>query len=118
MMEQLLNQLVSEISEICPNVDLIQLRAKITGILAMYEIKPVVIASGHPDITEKVRMFLSAKKLEGLSKNTLAGYEIELRIFANYVQKPVDEITTADIRNFLGQFDNLKLSSISKNYLY
>ncbi|WP_243119687.1 site-specific integrase [Pelotomaculum propionicicum] len=55
-----------------------------------------------------------AKRLEGLSSLTLAGYEIELRIFGQYVQKRVGEITTSDIREYLGQFENLKLSSLSR----
>lgn len=113
-MEALLNQLVDGVAEICPDTDLMQVKSKMAAILAMYDIRPGKITNGHPDVKEKVRMFLSAKKLEGLSPLTLAGYEIELRIFAAHVQKKVEDITTADIRNFLGQFDHLKLSSISR----
>lgn len=110
-MQELLNQIMSVVSA---ETDLMQIKSKVAGILAMYDIRPGKITSGNPDIAEKVKVFLSAKKLEGLSNLTLAGYEIELRIFANYVQKPIEEITTNDLRYFLGRFDNLKMSSIAR----
>ena len=113
-MQELLNQLVHAVDECVADVDLMQVKIKIAGILAMYDIKPGKITVGHPDIAEKVKLFLAAKKLEGLSELTLEGYQIELRIFANYVRKPVEEITTTDIRGFLSNFDGLKLSSISR----
>lgn len=113
-MEQLLNQLVQIMTELSPNIDPMQVRVKLAGLLAAYDIRPAVITSGHPDIAEKVRLFLAAKKLEGLSQYTLDGYALDLKIFGNYVQKPVEAITTADIRVFLGQFGHLKMSSIAK----
>lgn len=113
-MEQLLNQLVQVMTEFCPNIDPMQVRVRLAGLLAAYDIKPAVITAGHPDIAEKARLFLAAKKLEGLSQYTLDGYALDLKIFGNYVQKPVEAITTADIRVFLGQFEHLKMSSIAK----
>lgn len=113
-MNQLLNMIVTSVSEVCPTADLLQIRSKVAAALAMFDIRPARITAGHPDITQKVKLFLAAKKLEGLSELTLAGYEIELKIFGRYIQKPVEDITTNDIRNFLGQFENLKLSSISR----
>lgn len=113
-MELILNQIVNEIGVICPDADLLQLRIKVAAILAAFDIKPARIQISHPDIAEKVKLFLAAKRLEGLSVNTLSGYSIELRIFGNYIQKPVSEITTADIREFLGRFEGLKLSSLAR----
>ncbi len=113
-MEPLLTQLVESIARVAPDTDLIQVRVAVASVLAAYDIKPAKFTAGHPDITEKVKLFLSAKKLEGLSPKTLYGYQIELRIFGKYIQKPIDKSTTNDIRNFLGQFPKLKLSSIAR----
>jgi integrase/recombinase XerD len=44
----------------------------------------------------------------------LDGYALELRIFAQHVTQPTDMITTADIRAYLGSFEHLKMSSVSK----
>lgn len=56
---------------------------------------------------------MAGKRLEGLSENTLKGYRLELRIFAEHVHKATEDVTTNDIRNYLGQFNNLKISTIS-----
>lgn len=108
----LLRQLTVEVSTLCPDVDKLQLRSKIAGVLSLYDVKPIQI-NYNPDILEKADTFLSAKKLEGLSPNSLDSYQLELRVFSEKIQKPVDEITTQDIRMYLSQFSSLKLSSIS-----
>jgi integrase/recombinase XerD len=113
-MEPLLTQLINEIGVAYPGADLLQLRVKVAAILAAYDIKPAKILISHPDIAEKVKLFLAAKRLEGLSPSTLAGYGIELRIFGSHFQKPVKEITTSDIRDFLSRFEGLKLSSLAR----
>lgn len=112
-MEQVLNEILYTVTDICPQINVMQARMKIAGILSMYEIKPSNFVPGHPDIKQKIKSYLAAKKLEGLSPLTISGYKIELRIFAKYIQKPVSSITTSDIRAYLGQFDYLKLSSLS-----
>lgn len=112
--EQLLRQLTSAVSDLCFDVPLPKLHSTIAGILSIYDIRPARLPGAHPDIRDKADMFLSAKRLEGLSDLTLDGYAIELRIFAKHMSKPIGEIDTADIRAFLGSFEHLKMSSISK----
>lgn len=112
-MEQILDQLVSVVAEVSPEINLMAVKAKIAGVLSMYDIRPSRIVAGHPDVAQKMKMYLSAKKIEGLSPLTLKSYRIELNIFSKYIQKPVGEITTGDIRTYLAQFDYLKLSSLS-----
>lgn len=90
------------------------LREQIAEIIRAYDIKPAPIPEGHPDLAQKIKLFLSGKRLEGLSELTLEGYEIELRIFASKVPKAASEITTADLRIYLGEFDYLKMSSLSR----
>ncbi|NLL20013.1 MAG: tyrosine-type recombinase/integrase, partial [Clostridia bacterium] len=113
-MEPLLSQLLNEVKGVHPEADITQMRMKFAGVLSVYEIRPGKNLAGHPDIAEKAKLFISAKKLEGLSEHTLDGYQIELGIFAKYIQKPVNQITTADIRQFLSSFEHLKLSSLGR----
>jgi len=113
-MEPLLNQLVSGVAELYPDIDLMQVKVKFAGFLALYDIKPAKLQIVNPDISGKVKLFLSAKKLDGLSPLTLTGYAIELRILGKYIQKPVAQINTNDIREYLSRFDNLKTSSKSR----
>jgi len=112
--EQLLRQIVSAVADICYDVPFQKLHMTVAGILSLYDIRLAKLPGCHPDIREKVDQFLSAKKLEGLSQLTLDGYALELRVFAEHVAKPVEEITTGDIRAYLGKFDHLKMSSIAK----
>lgn len=108
----LLRQLTTEVTALCPDIDQLQLRSRFAAILSLYDIKPINI-DYNLDLMEKIDTFLSAKKLEGLSPLTLEGYELELRIFADKVRKPVNEITTQDIRLYLSMFPDIKLSTLS-----
>ena len=83
--EQLLRQLTSAVSNLCFDVPLHKLHMTIAGILSLYDIRTARLPGAHPDIRKKVDQFLSAKRLEGLSEFTLDGYQLELRIFAEYI---------------------------------
>jgi len=111
--EIMLNQITGVISLSC-EVDKLELQQSLTAIISQYEIKPALIPNGHPDLQQKIKLFLAGKKLEGLSKSTLDSYKLELRIFAEHVQKATNEITTGDIRIYLSEFDHLKTSSLSR----
>jgi len=112
--EILLEQIMCAINSLCPKVDKLQLQQTIIMILSQYDIKPALIPNGHPDLAAKIKLFLAGKRLEGLSPLTLDSYTLELRIFSEHVSKATDEVTTSDIRLYLGEFDYLKTSSISK----
>lgn len=91
-----------------------ELALELMAILTQYDIKPAAIPNGHPDLAQKIKLFLAGKRLEGLSALTLEGYELELRTFAGHIHKATDEITTADIRIYLGEYDYLKPSTLSR----
>ncbi|GBF34121.1 tyrosine recombinase XerC [Desulfocucumis palustris] len=113
-METVLNEVLGVINSINPAADLLEYRVKLAGVMARYEFKPIKLLSGHPDIAEKTKMFIAAKRLEGLSKLTLDGYALELKIFGSYVNKPIEAISTQDLRSFLGSFEHLKKSSLTR----
>lgn len=91
-----------------------ELKESLSTILSQYDIKPALIPNGHPDLKQKIKLFLAGKRLEGLSNLTLDSYALELRIFAEHVHKATDEIATTDIRAYLSEFNNLKPSSLSQ----
>lgn len=112
--EIMLEQVMGTISLFCVEVDKQELQQNLSLILTQYDIKPVLVANGHPDLQQKIKLFLAGKKLEGLSSLTLKSYALELRLFAEHVQKATSEITTADLRIYLGECGHLKTSSLSK----
>lgn len=88
---------------------------KLNSVLNKYNITLIFpYTTEYMDLQEKTKLFLTGKRLEGLSDLTLAGYKLELSIFAKYIQKKVEDITTNDIRIYLSKWDNLKTSSLSR----
>lgn len=112
--EHLLSQVTSTIHELCPDIDLGHLQAELSEIITKYDVKHIQMDQAHPDLLEKAELFLAAKRLEGLSQKTIEGYHLELTIFADSIHKRVEDITTGDVRVFLGGFNHLKMSTIGK----
>lgn len=111
--ELMLEQVMGTITMYCPKVDNQGLRDSLITVFLQYEVRPAPSLEGHPDLREKIQLFISGKRLEGLSEQTLKGYQMELRAFSKLAAKPAEEVTTNDIRNYLGQFRSHKISTLS-----
>ncbi|WP_274362763.1 site-specific tyrosine recombinase/integron integrase [Paenibacillus thermotolerans] len=111
--EQLLSQVVQSLLGICPGADVPKLQARLSEIVSQYDVRRIESEQSHPDLQEKIELFLSGKQLEGLSKITLDGYRIHLRIFSDSVKKKAEDITTADIRVYLGRYRDQKITTLS-----
>lgn len=53
------------------------------------------------DLQEKIQAYFDSMRLDGLSEKTIKNYKYHLDRFAEYMQKPASQITTADLRKFL-----------------
>jgi len=112
--EQMLSEIIAMLYDTIPTLNVNGTRNQLSSIMTQYHVTKVEQDTVHPDLQQKIELFLASKKLEGLSPITLDGYKLELNIFAEKVKKRTNEITTSDIRVFLGNYNYLKLSSISK----
>lgn len=112
--EQLLSDVVAVIFEAFPELNAERTKSILSAVVSKYHVQKVQANEPHPDSEEKIRMFLASKRLEGLSPLTLAGYTLDLNIFFKHVPKKTEAVTAADIRAYLGKFDNLKMSTIGK----
>lgn len=112
--EQLISELVSNYYAIKDGTTGEELRANISEVVSKFHIKKVESDVIHPDLRERIDLFIASKRLEGLSEISLKNYGLELGIFAGRVRMRTSDITTADIRVFLGQFPHLKSSSIAR----
>jgi integrase/recombinase XerD len=108
MIISLYDEITARICRLASGMD----ASEVKKILSEYDIQER-IGDGGKDIHAKIKMFLAAKQIEGLSFNTLKSYKLELNIFTRYVQKEVSAITTADLRYYLSQFPKLKTASIA-----
>lgn len=90
-------ELAERLAALCPALDIDQ----IDEVLRDYQItKPSEGKSCN--MLAHIDHFLSAKKVEGLSNKTISNYRIYLTHFAEYSHKDAADITTDDVRGFLG----------------
>jgi len=80
------------------------LRTILEEVLYQYNIQPqctdIVLVN---DIRDKIVLFLTVKKLDGLSKNTLNSYKLHLVRFSSFTHKNIGDITVMDIRIYLAE---------------
>lgn len=112
--EQMLSEVVAKIYEMVPALDVDKVRNNLSEIFSKYKVSKTKKSQDEPDIKEKLQLFLSSKKLEGLSELTLDGYKLDLNIFAKNVSKKVNDVTPSDIRVYLAQYNENKMSTIGK----
>lgn len=111
---RLMNDLDVVVSTLSPDIELNKLVVRLEEVLSNYEIHRKTLKDIENDTKEKIGMFLSARKIEGLSEITLEGYDIELRMFANFVDKPIVQINTTDIRKFLAHNKSWMISTVDR----
>ena len=60
------------------------------------------------DTNEKfINSFLSAKEIEGCSQRTISYYKENIQRLISKLEKPIKEITTEDIRNYLSEYKEI-----------
>lgn len=86
----------------------------INGILKDYNISREA-EEEKSDLSKRIIYYLGAKRIDGLSPQTLKNYKYTLEMFAQRVSKSVSKITTDDIRayiTYLGDSRELKETSL------
>lgn len=111
---RLMIDVVSIISTIAPEADMVKMTMRLEEAISNYEIHRKTLVELEEDLPEKIQMYLSAKKLEGLADKTLADYKLELRLFAGECKLPVSQITTVTIRSYLGSIQEVMASTLGK----
>lgn len=104
MYEHFRTELISKLSKTLLSQSDIQLMlSALDSVANGYEIteKTTELALYNGNFPKLAELFLTSKKLEGLSDNSLALYQGRLRIFFEVIQKLPEEVTTNDIRCFL-----------------
>lgn len=97
----LISRLVGKIPDEC----IATVRNELSIVMTEYDVVPkttdlVPYENVIPDVA---KYYIASKQVEGLSKNTLRNYTIILRTFFNAIRKPMEEITTNDVRAYLYQ---------------
>jgi site-specific recombinase XerD len=109
---RLANDLLVVMSTLVPDIELNKVEVRLEEVLSNYLIERKTQKDIENDFDEKLEVYLSSRKIEGLSSITLKEYKLELINFAKYVNKPVVQITTSDIRKYLGHKKSWKISTV------
>lgn len=103
-MEYVIEEILSELKNKCDSETFIYLQNFIIIKLNGYKVekKETGIVKYEMSKSEKwFKMFLISKKLQGLSERSLKCYKNEIKRSLMVINKPLDEISTDDIRYFL-----------------
>lgn len=122
---ELTNNILEDCSSYLKGSQLMELNKTLNKHFQDYEIFVVQDIDLHKNYVEENQSLLSIyignKKLEGLSPRTLSYYEKSILQMLEYVNKPLSDITTDDLREYLasrqesGTCSNVTLDSIRRN---
>jgi len=98
--EEVIIKIVSKLTLEC-NIDQLAVRNILNEIFNKYTVTSREVALSVTDIPERAMLYLAVKRLDGLSPKTLYNYKLILERFYLYFVKPINTITTNDIRMYL-----------------
>ena len=108
------NDLEVVVRTLAPKVDGIKLKIRLEEVIDHYSIKHKVQSEREKDLLDNIRVYIAAKRIEGLSETTLGDYYRELVMFEYFVEKPTININTTDIRKYLASNDGVMSSTNGK----
>lgn len=111
---RMLQELEIITSTLLPDADIVKMKLRYEEIVSNYDVNRRTPLSLENDMSDKISLFLSAKKLEGLSDLTIVGYQRELKLFDEFTNKPTVNINTPDIRRFLSSDTSWSPGTVSK----
>ena len=110
MKRNLINDVIQEMIPFLNNAQTEKLQMVLQHTLFNYD---VVESENKDDDLEQnlVELFLSAKRIEGCSEKSLKYYDATIQALLDGIGKPIKHIQTADIRNYLTEYQTRKKSS-------
>lgn len=112
---EVLLSLNDKLKSIYPNGDelLIQIINTTRDIFSNYKIVKEINNSSNYSFSENITLYISIKRLEGLSESTLYNYELQLNKFDKYSKKTINNLNSMDIRLYLSQLTKVQAGSIN-----
>jgi len=111
---RLQSDLQTIVTTLCPDILQDTLALRLEEVLYRYHIEHRATQDMEKDLEDKLNLFLSTKRLEGLAEKTLINYEMELKLFIKHNDKAVVQIHTPDIRNYLASLQGIQNSTLGK----
>lgn len=111
MKEKLITEVMQEMLPYLDNAQMKQLREVIGQVLFHYEVTERKSSLEDDNSDELIKMFISAKRIEGRSEKTLKYYQTTIDAMVSSVGKSVRHIITEDLRTYLTEYQSKNRSS-------
>ncbi len=113
----MLERVVSEVMQWMAGRDIKDLKDVLYSVLLQYDIseKCTELQRTERSWEDELGLFLVRKRIEGRSEGTIAQYNLHLRRMLQYINKPADEITEADLFMYISMYK--KQRKVSGAYL-
>lgn len=111
---RMLNYLDVVVTTIEPDIDAVKLKIRLEEILDKFTVTLKTNEEMENDLLGNIKLYISSKRIEGLSENTLADYYRELMMFDFFTEKSTVQIHTSDIRSYLANNENVMASTNAK----
>lgn len=100
------HELLARMSNNLSSIQLYELENELTKLLFDYDISEkknqmIVYENSNYSLLQK---FLVSKSIEGMSKKSLEGYELSVRMYIESISKPIGEVETDDVRLYLSNY--------------
>lgn len=109
-----INDLVVNVKTLFPDLDESRLMVRVEEVVSNFEVEIKTNLNLKEDLIDNIKLYVSAKRLEGLSELTIEDYYRELIMFDYKVQKPTIQIKTTDIRQYLASNPTNQVSTTAK----
>lgn len=111
---KLINDMTTNLMTLFPELDEIQLSIRVEEVVARFnaELKSADVLK--EDLIDNIKLYISSKRLEGLSELTLEDYYRELMLLEFKVEKPTVQVNTTDIRQYLANNSGVMASTNAK----
>lgn len=104
----------ANILTVFPGLNEVKLAVRIEEVVGNFHAEMKTNDGLGEDLIDNIKLYISAKRLEGLSDLTLEDYYRELMLFEFRVSKPTARITTSDIRQYLAGNEDIMVSTQGK----
>lgn len=112
MKEQLIREIRTQMSDVLTERQLNRLHEVLLTCLNNFKIEPVHDAEYIQSNVDYLKLYLSAKSIEGCSEKTLAYYDVTIRKMISYFSKDIRVLTTEELRLYLADYQ--KVHRVSK----
>lgn len=103
MRERFVNEFMAQLNDIIPDRYLLLIKQKLDVYISNYEIskRETSLAEYTGFIPDCYKIYVDTRKIEGMSEKSLKDYNIYLIDLFRYFNKPLEQITTNDLRVYL-----------------